>query len=279
MKKTNSTCPMVSAGFAALFMATAPAMAQTLFYDNFSGPLNPAWQASMPNFNEAEPYFGTPESATYLGAPNYAFQTLGGYSVLNMDDTMGNDQRYGWMTSTVFNAPEFIYQARFNTLTQSQSISIDAFLELSIFSSANNNLYDVASPFEAGYATNPQLAVGSSIDNTYGSQSFSFQNNTWYNLLIEAYPGQNIQVVLENDSGTPLLEQTLNHTASVYSSGFQIGLSQALGNPNGTYSTDVDVDYVELTEVPEPGSVALTVTGLVLLLGIAKKRRGFGRCS
>ena len=277
MKKINSNIPMRSAGFAAMLMVTAPAMAQTtLFFDDFNGPtVNSAWQASMPNFNEA----ATAESASYLGAPNYSFQTLGGYSVLNMNDTMSDLQRRGLMTSTVFNAPGFIYQARFNTLTQSQTTSIDAFLELSVFSAVNHNLYDTASPYEGGYASNPQFAVGSSIDSTYGGQSFTFLNNTWYNLVINALPGQDIQVVLENDSGTPLISQTLNHTASVYSSGFQIGLSQALGNPHGTYPTDVDVDYIKLTAVPEPGSVALAFTGLALLLGTAKKRGVLRRCS
>ncbi len=80
-------------------------------------------------------------------------------------------------------------------------------------------------------------------------------------------------MLLENDGGTILASQTLNHTASVYSSGFQLGLSQALGNPLGTYNTDVDVDYVKLIAVPEPSSIALTVIGLAMLFVVASKRQ------
>jgi hypothetical protein len=267
MKKINSILPALGAF---LVLAAPAVMAQTtLFFDDFNGSINSAWQASMPNFNEAPGGF-----ASYIGAPAYSFQTLGGSSVLNMNSSMSDQQRSGWLTSTVFNAPGgFIYETRFNTLTLSKTTSIDAFVELSIFNSANHNAYDVASPFAGSYADHPNFAAGSSIDNSYNSQPYAFQNNTWYDLLIEALPGQNVQVLLENDGGTILASQTLNHTLSAYGSGFQLGLSQALGNPLGTYNTDVDVDYVKLIAVPEPSSVALAVIGFASLFVLARKRQ------
>ncbi len=191
-----------------------------------------------------------------------------------MDSTMSDQQRTGWMNNTVFTAPGgFIYEARFNTLTLSEFTSIDAFVELSIFDAANQSLYDIASPFAGSYAEHPTFVTGSSINNSYNSQAYAFQSNTWYDLLVEALPGQNMQVLLEDDGGDILASQTLGHTASVYSSGFQIGLSQALGNPQGTYSTDVDVDYVKVIAVPEPGSMTLALIGFASIFVVARMRR------
>jgi hypothetical protein len=273
-KHINLFISITFIGFGVFLLTVMSAMADnTLFFDDFNGPtLNPAWQASLPNANLAAPQFGNPASATYLGAPNYSFQTLGGYSVLHMNNNMNNLQRVGWSTSTAFNPSGFTYQARFNTLTQSAATSIDSFIELWILDPTNPNHYDMVSLFGASYSSDPQFAVGSSIDNSFGSQSFSYQNNTWYRLVIQALPGQDIRVSLDNDSGTELIGQTLNHTEGAFSSGFKIALSQAMGFPQSTYLSDVAVDYVRLTAVPEPGSVVLTVTGLCLL-GVVGKRR------
>ncbi len=90
--------------------------------------------------------------------------------------------------------------------------------------------------------------------------------------MIQDLPGQNIRVSLDNDSGTELIGQTLNHTAGAYGSGFEIALSQAMGFPQGTYPSDVAVDYVRLNAVPEPGCVALSAIGL-FCFGVAGKRR------
>ena len=272
--RTSSFRLISSIGLGVVLLTAMPVMADTtLFFDDFNGPaLNPAWQASLPNANIAYPIFGNPQSATYLGAPNYSFQTLGGYSVLHMTNNMNNFQRVGWSSSTTFNPAAFTYEVRFNTLTQSSSSSIDSFIELWILDPTNPNHYDMVSLFGASYSTDLRFAVGSSIDNTFGSQAFNYQNNTWYRLVIQDLPGQNIRVSLDNDSGTELIGQTLNHTEGAYGSGFEIALSQAMGYPQTTCPSDVAVDYVRLTAVPEPGCVVLTVTGL-FWLGVAGKRR------
>jgi len=224
------------------------------FFDDFNGPtLNPIWQASLPN--APIPFLGSSGNATYLGAPTYSFQTLGGYSVLRMSEKMSDRQRVGWSSSTNFNPSAFTYEVRFNTLTQSISNSIDDFIEVWILDSANTNRYDIVALFGAGYATNPKFTVGSSIDNTYSTQAYNYGNNTWYRLVIQDLPGQNIRLSLDDDSGTELIGQTLNHSKSTYSSGFKIALSQGLGLPQGTYPSDVAVDYVKLT----PSVPAITV--------------------
>ncbi len=221
MKKTNYLSPTILASLGVICIATMAGAAQTtLFFDDFNGPtLNSTWQAAMPTFNQAN----GGEATSYLGAPtSYSFQNLGGYSVLNMDSTMSDQQRTGWLNSNVFTAPGgFIYEARFNTLTLSKFTSIDAFVELSIFDAANQSLYDIASPFGASYSEHPALAAGSSINNSYNTQAYAFQSNTWYDLLVEALPGQNMQVLLEVMMAwkTYWPHQTLGHTASVYSSG------------------------------------------------------------
>jgi hypothetical protein len=159
-EKTNPLLSIVSRGLGTIFLIATPAIADnTLFFDDFNSPtLNSAWQAWLPNANLAAPCLGSPESASYVGAPNYTFQTLNGYSILNMNDSMSDLQRRGWSTSTIFNAPGFMYETRFNTLTQSSATSIDACLELWIFDAANPSLYDIVSPFEED-ATQPTNRV------------------------------------------------------------------------------------------------------------------------
>jgi hypothetical protein len=271
MEKTSSLLLIVSGALGAILLVATPAIADnTLFFDDFNGPtLNPIWQASLPNAPIS--FFGDWISATYLGAPNYSFQTLGGYSVLRMSNNMSDFQRVGWSSSTIFNPSAFTYEVRFNTLTQSETTSIDDFIELWILDPTNPNRYDMVSLFGAAYAANPDFTVGSSIDNAYDVQAFNYQNNTWYRLVIQDLPGQDIRVSLDDDSGTELIGQTLNHTEGAYSSGFEIALSQGMGNPIGTYPSDVAVDYAKLTAVPEPSSVVFIVAGSVLWAATRKR--------
>jgi hypothetical protein len=240
----------------------------TYFFDDFSGPtLNPIWQASLPN--APIPFLGSSRNATYLGAPTYSFQTLGGYSVLRMSEKMNNLQRVGWSSSTNFNPSAFTYEVRFNTLTQSKTTSIDDFIEVWILDPTNPNRYDMVTLFGAAYAANPDFTVGSSIDGTYSTRSYNYQNNTWYRLVIQDLPGQNIRVSLDDDSGTELIGQTLNHTESAYSSGFKIAFSQGMGLPNGTYPSDVAVDYVKLTTGFPPVIMAQPTNQVVVYGGTA----------
>jgi len=269
MNKKYLIVSIAAAGLGAILLTATPTLADTtLFFDDFNGPaLNPAWQAALPNAKIA--YLNA--SATYLGAPNDGFQTLGGYSVLHLSNSLSDFQRVGWSSSTIFTPSAFTYEVRFNTLTQSISTSIDDFIEVWILDPTNPNRYDMVSLFGAAYSTQPQFAVGSSIDNTFGSQFFNYQNNTWYRLVVQDLPGQNIRVSLDNDSGTELTGQTLNHTEGAYGSGFELALSQGMGQPLGTYPEDVAVDYAKLTMVPEPTSMVFVVAGSLLWV-IARKR-------
>jgi hypothetical protein len=242
-----------------LFVAIAcSATAQVLFFDDFNGPtLNSAWQANLPTMNSAGMGpFNAPLSETYVGAPTYSFQSLGGASVIRMNEVINQQQRVGFRTSSVFSPSTFRYEIRFNTLTQSSGTSIDGFIEVGLLDAANPNRYDLISPYGHNFSAERTFDSGSSIDNTYTNQPFNYLNNTWYRLIIQAAPSQNIHVSLADDSGNELIGRNLSHGASAYGSGFQLIFSQSMGFAGNGHSCDVAVDYASLT-VPEPSCLSL----------------------
>ena len=199
-----------------------------LFFDDFGGPtLNPIWQAALPN-GQSGP---TPEY--YTGAPNYGFQSLGGISVLRLTNTLAPETEVGWSTVSNFTALSFRYEARFNTMTQGSSTSIDAFIEIWIIDAANSNRWDMAVPFGGNYGATHVFFANSSIDDTLVTVPFNFQNNTYYRLVLQGAPGQNIRASVLDDSGVELAGSTFAHDTSAFPSGFRIGLSQAIGTPIG----------------------------------------------
>lgn len=240
-------------------------MAATGFFDDFSGPtLDPRWQASLPTMNEADPDAGG--SAVYIGAPNYAFQTLGSDSVLRLSNSMAPHQRVGWSTTDTFSGA-FRYELRFNTLNQSSATSIDSFLEIGIIDATDNSRYDITSPYGGEFSSSRRFAAGSSIDNSFNHTFFNYQNDTWYRMVLEGDPGVNLRASLLSDSGTELAAFNLGHTSDAYASGYRLFLSQALGFPfpGSQFPVDVAVDYARLTLIPEPSSAALVVLGYGLI--------------
>ncbi|MGA2247936.1 MAG: immunoglobulin domain-containing protein, partial [Verrucomicrobiota bacterium] len=217
-----------------------------LFFDDFTGPaLNPIWQASLPDArNGGNGGYDTPD---YLGAPNYYFETLGTNSVLRLTNVYNSLQRRGWSTVTNFPGTNFTLDVRYNTLVQSPTTSIDGFIELWIFDAVNTNRYDIISPFGGDYSRAPYFFAGSSIDDNYTTSSFQYQNNTWYHLVLQSVPGENMRGSIYDDNGNELIGYTFDHDASAYPSGYQIALSQSVGNPGSPYRGDVAVDYVKLT--------------------------------
>ncbi len=267
----------LSIAIGAIAIQTLSAAGQVLFFDDFSGPtLNPAWQASMPNAYLADPYFGTTHLATYIGAPNYSFQSLNGSSVLRMTDTLSPLQRRGWLSANIISAPGFRYEARFNTLNQSPTTSIDAFIEIGVMDAANLARYDIVSPFGGQYSTIRKFCAGGTFDNVFSEASYPYLNNTWYRLVLQGSPGQNIRASLCADDGTELIGTTLGNTAGAFTSGFRIFLSQAMGEPVNAAPSDVAVDYVQVTLIPEPGSAVLIACALVCW---ALRRKGSAKAA
>jgi subtilase family serine protease len=225
------------------------------FFDDFTGPaLNPIWQASLPDARNGGN--GGTDTPTYLGAPNYYFETLGTNSVLRMTNLYDSLQRCGWSTITSFPGTNFTLDVRYNTVVQSSTTSIDGFIEVWIFDTANTSRYDIISPFGGDYSSEPYFFAGSSIDGTYTTPSFQYQNNTWYHLVLQSIPGENLRGSIYDDNGNELIGYTFDHDASAYPSGFQIALSQSVGNPGSPYPGDVAVDYVKLTSGFPPQIVA-----------------------
>lgn len=227
---------------------TAHAQPTTLFFDDFSGPtLSAMWQADLPDAYCGSFPNGYASPALYQGAPNFSFQTVGTNSVIRLTNTLAPLQRVGWGSATNFIASDFRYEVRFNTLVQSSATSIDGFIEIWIINATNSSLYDIISPFGGWYDAAPYFFVGSTIDSSYTQTPISYSNNTWYRLVLQGAPGQNIRASMLTDDGTELIGATLSHGAAAYGSGFQIALSQVIGGAGSPYPVDVAVDYVKLT--------------------------------
>ena len=173
---------------------------------------------------------------------------------------MSSLQRVGWSSVNNYTGTNFYYDARFNTLNQSQTTSIDAFFEIWIIDATNSSRYDIVSPFGGGYDSDPGFAVVSSIDNSYSRPSFLYQNNTWYHLVLQSAQGQNIRASIYDDNGNELIGTSLLHGPSAFGSGFKIALSQSLGTPGAQFPVDVAVDYVRLAAQLLPGAPPTIVT-------------------
>lgn len=217
----------------------------TNFFDSFNGPtLNPMWSGSLPDAPIAS---GDSAPETFVGAPGYQFETLNGDSVLWISNSLSDLQRAGWSLQTNFYLSQFRYEARFYTLTQSQTTSFDAFMEIWILDSSNSNRYDLVSLFAGWYGSDRHFRAGSSISGDTFDQPFSFQDNTFYRLVLQGSNTNDITAALYDDSGDQLAETDLGHTTAVFGSGFTIGISHAMDRPLGTYPSQAAIDYVSLS--------------------------------
>jgi hypothetical protein len=242
----------VFSAFIILFAAT-PSYAINLFFDDFDGPtLNPVWQAELPDAPWRFPQ--DTGIATYIGAPNYTFQSLDGASVIRLDSVLNNGQRVGWSSSQVFSVPDvpIVYAARFNTLTISASTSIDNFIEIWLLDSCNQANYDKVNVNAPGFGTQRFFNTSTSITD-YGLDTgiepkflgFTFADNTWYRLVITGSRTAQVRAAIYDDSGqSELMGADLGHTLSAYEHGFRIGISQSMGRPNAPYPTAVAIDSV-----------------------------------
>ncbi|MEK7755022.1 MAG: Ig-like domain repeat protein, partial [Acidobacteriota bacterium] len=226
-----------------------PPQPQTLFFDDFAGPLSPAYAAVFPN----------PWDRTYLGASGYSFQTVDGASVIRLQNVLGNASVRGWSSSATYSSNGYIrLEARFNTMVQSSSTGIDDLLGLWIFDAANINRFDHIALSAPAYGSLRYLWVSSShtgVNQVYNWAPFSFANNTWYRMVITGSPTQNVRLSIYDDTGTvELAGVNVPHTLASYGSGSKFGLSQAMGLPGSPYPTDVAIDWLRLTSGP-PGSV------------------------
>jgi hypothetical protein len=237
---------IVSAFLASL--AAAAACGETLFTDDFVGPdLNPIWQAPLP---DAPWRFGA-GIAAFQGASSFSFQSLGGSSVLRLQNQLDDAQRKGWSSAANFptDAP-IIYEARVNTLVQSPSTGFDELLEIWLIDATNPERYDILALSAPGFGLERIFTAHSSITDAGLDTPFSFADNTWYRLIITGSPTQEVRASIHNDASTEeLIGVNLGHTLSAYASGFKIGISQSMGLPGFTAPTDAALDSVTLTRI------------------------------
>lgn len=258
MNTSNKKC--IASFAASWLLVCSSAIGNTLFFDDFSGPtLDSNWQALLPTMNVATPDAGSTQSTAFLGGPNYSFQSLGADSVLRVSNMLNIHQRRGWSSVGVYDASDFRYEVRFNTLNQSSVTSIDAFIEIGIIDAANPSRYDITSPYGGFFSNFRQFAAGGSVDGSYTVTDAGYQNNTWYRLVLEAAPGQHIRASILSDSGVELAGRSLGHGVEAFPSGFKLFLSQAMGEPIpvAEYPVDVAIDFAKLTCVPEPSTCTL----------------------
>ena len=237
----------------------ASVYAEPLFFDNFDRPnLNPIWQAGLPN---AAWRFGA-GTAIFQGESNFSFQSLGGSSVIRLQNILGDAQRKGWSSSTSFpsDAP-IVYEARFNTLVQSFSTGIDQLLEIWLLDSNNPDNYDIVALSAPSFGSDRVFTAGSSITNVGLDTNFPFTNNTWYRMVISGSMTQEVRASIYNDAATvELIGVNLGHNLSAYTSGFRIGISQSMGLPGSPSPTDVAIDSIRLTASPNLTSISAALT-------------------
>jgi len=215
-----------------------------VFSDDFDGPdLNPLWAGELP---VAPGSYGS-YNESYVGFPNYQFQSLGTDSVLCMSNSLSDYQRVGWSLNTNFNTSDFCYQTRFNTLIQSPSTSIDSFVEIWVLDAANSNRYDVVALFGGSYGSDRRFLARSSISSSLNNQAFAYQDNTFYRLVLQGSSTNTMRASLYDDQGNELVGYDLGHNTSAFPKGFKIAISQSMSHPLGTYPSAVAIDYVLLT--------------------------------
>lgn len=265
-----------------LFNGTA--RSQTIYFlDKFSGPsLNPLWQTNLPSPAYLGSFCPSVQLANYVGAPMFTnFTSLGSNSVLAMTNLMGPLQRVGWSLNTNFSATDFRYEVRFNSLTQSSSTSIDAWLEIWVLSTSNPTNYDITSPYGGCFGGCPYFFTGSSIDSFYSTLNYAYEDNTWYRVVLEGAPGQTIRESICDDTGTELAGVNLQHGADAFSSGFTIALSQAIGCSGVPYPDQVAVNYALLTSsgpapiiIFQPTSTQFVLVGTNAFFSVAASGEG-----
>lgn len=231
----------------ALAACAAPAVSQTLFSDDFNGPLHPNWVTVFPN----------PFDRVYLGASGYSFQSLGGASVLRLQNVMGNASVRGWSTAAIYPSVGAIrLEARINTMVQSASTGIDELMALWFFDAANPGRFLYITLAAPGWGSGRNVyAYSSLLGGWLTTASLPWTNNTWYRLVIRGSATENLRLSLYDDSGTvELAAVNGGHTLSAFPAGFRAGISQNMGLPGAPYPTDAALDWLRI--IRTDGSVS-----------------------
>ena len=214
------------------------------FRDDFTGALNPNWQAYLPTTGT-----GGSQSMieTYVGPPGYFFTNVGPSGVIELTNRLSAQQRVGWRSALSYAAQSFRYEVRFNTLDQGPGVGVGAPVEIWLLDALNPSRYDVISLFGGDTGGSRAVLAGNTIDPTNFTLPYAYADNTWYRLVIAGSVGQNVRASLLNDAGTEVVGQTFAHGPAAFSQGFRLGLSQFLAGGSNGSPVYVAVDSATLT--------------------------------
>lgn len=219
---------MVLSGLAiVIFMNSS----RTLFFDDFNGPSLRSVYAESPLFNQ--------------GTPEYSFETLDDFSVIRLQNRLSDYQQKGWQISTVFRpgTNPIRLEIRFNSLVQSPTTGIDGLLEIWLLKADNSDDNIRVGLFASDFGPT----------RSFVGIPFDFSDNTWYHLVIIGSRDQEMRAsVFDDKMEKELVGINLGNNPSLFESGFKIGIVQVMGEPSGTYPTDVAIDWIRLTVNPKP---------------------------
>ena len=255
---------------AIFFAAFAPFASAQALTDDFTTFDTTKWTAA--------PYTGFAGFA-YQGLPDFLTPlNLDGNDVLRMTSVMNNMQRQGFGSIQTFTASAATLTLDFKTLAihdvsvpAANQSNIDGLLEVYLINPNDQRFLGIsifANNFGDPNARMIQFsdAFGGTISSTVG-----WQYDTYYRFVFTS-DGTSTHLSFQTSTGSEIAGHN-------YSGGFDglgaynIAIVQRMGLPGGQFYTDVALNNFDFEIVPEPGTLALCLFGLVAGAAVYARRR------
>jgi hypothetical protein len=224
-----------------LACSNSAVLAEWSLSESFDGSFDQSW-GDAPAF----PTVGRVSSLTYVGLPDFTFETVDGAQVLHLTNLMEPHSRCGMVSSLTLAGSTGEVEARVNTLVQ-DSQTIDGLFELWLVNPEDFDKY-VAIVFHSGSYSQQRMVICFSSEEAMYEEELGYENNTWYLLRITATPTILRLSVWDDTGTTALFAHDMGHTLAALGDGFMIGIAQHMDSPDGAYTADSAVDYVEARE-------------------------------
>lgn len=199
---------------------------RVLFYDDFEGPtLNNVYKQTQNLF--------------FTTTLEYSLEILDGYSVLRLKNQLDDNQKVGLEVDEVFEADSnpFRLELRFNPLVQSETTSIDGFLEVHLVPADNSAYYQLV-----------LFAGNFGRDRQFNGIPVDIKDNTWYRLVVAQSSNQQYRASIFDDSmQNEIVGTNLNIEQDSFQSGIKMRIAQSMGAPGGIYPVDVAIDWIKLS--------------------------------
>lgn len=226
----------------------------------------------------AAPYTGFAGFA-YQGLPDFLTPVnLDGNDMLRMTSVMNDMQRQGFGSIQTFTASAATLTLDFKTLAQhdisvpaANQSNIDGLLEVYLIN-PNDQRFLGISIFANNFG-NPNGRFIQFSDGFGGivSTEVGWQYDTYYRFVLSS-DGTSTHLSFQTSTGSEIAGHT-------YSGGFDglgaydIALVQRMGLPGGQFYTDIALNNLDFQIVPEPGTLALCLFGLVAGAAAYARRR------